>query len=63
MPLVASFASLDDRAFSQIQFPQDVLHGGTRFQVQGRVMLLDGFGSFGINVGCHNDCSHWVLVG
>jgi hypothetical protein len=26
-------------------------------------MVLDGFGAFGINVGCNDDCSIGMLVG
>ncbi len=39
------------------------MHRGIGFQVHGRIMVLDGFGSFGINVGCDDDLSGWVLVG
>lgn len=62
MALFASFASLDHFVFL-IQFPQDVLHRGIRFQQHGRVMVLDGLRPFRINLRCDDDCCGRMLVG
>jgi hypothetical protein len=54
--------SLDDCAF-QVEFPEDVLHRGIRFQVQSRVMVLYGLGPFGVYLCRNDDCGQPMLIG
>jgi hypothetical protein len=51
------------RGAFRVQFPNDVTHCDIGLQIHRRVMVLDGLGSFGIDVACHDDLGLRMLVG
>lgn len=55
---------LDCSIFRKLaQLPHDLADRGCWSQLQCWIMMFDCPCSFGINVGSHDDCSHWVLIG